>query len=65
MSRDELIKGNPSDLRQGFNPTLKKFFIEINDIETEDNMRIYLDKNEYEDFAKDTLQNIELFKDKV
>jgi len=63
MSKDELIKGHRSDIRKGFNPTLKKFFIEINDIETEDNMRIYLDKNEYEDFAKDTLQNIELFKD--
>ena len=65
MSKDELIKGHRSDIRQGFNPTLKKFFIEINDIETEDNMRIYLDKNEYEDFGKNIFQNIEFFKDKV
>ena len=65
MSRDELIKGNPSDLRQGFNPTLKKFFIEITDIETENSMRIYLDKKEYENFGNDIFQNIEYFKDKI
>ena len=65
MSKDELIKGHRIDIRQGFNPTLKKFFIEINDIETEDNMRIYLDKNEYEDFGKNIFQNIEFFKDKA
>jgi hypothetical protein len=65
MSKDDLIKGKSSELRQGFNPTLKKFFIEITDLETENNITIYLDKKEFEDFAKDTLQNIELFKDKV
>ena len=65
MSRDELIKGNPSDLRQGFNPTLKKFFIEITDIETENSMRIYLDKKEYENFGNDIFQKIEYFKDKI
>jgi hypothetical protein len=65
MSKDELIKGNPSDLRQGFNPTLKKFFIEITDIETENSMRIYLDENEYENFGNDIFQNIKYFKDKI
>jgi hypothetical protein len=65
MSKDELIKGTRSELRQGFNPTLKKFFIETTDIETENNMRIYLDKHEYEIFGKDIFQNIEYFKDKV
>jgi hypothetical protein len=59
MSKDELIKGYPSELRQGFNPTLKKFFIEITDIETKNNIRIYLDKNEYKNFGKDIFQNIE------
>lgn len=65
MNKDELIKGHCSELKQGFNPTLKKFFIEITDIETENNMTIYLDKKEYEDFANDILQSIEFFKDKV
>jgi hypothetical protein len=65
MNKDELIKGHCSELKQGFNPTLKKFFIEIIDIETGNNMRIYLDKNEYENFANDIFQNIEFFKDKV
>jgi hypothetical protein len=40
-------------------------FVEIIDLETENNITIYLDKKEYQEFAKDTLQNIELFKDKV
>lgn len=52
MNKDELIKWHRSELRQGFNPILKKFFIEITDIETENSMTIYLDKKEYEDFCK-------------
>ncbi len=31
MSKDDLITGQNSELRQGFNPTLKKFFIEVMD----------------------------------
>jgi hypothetical protein len=65
MSKDDLIKGQSSELRQGFNPTLKKFFIEITDLETKNNITIYLDKKEYEIFGKDIFQNIEYFKDKV
>ena len=33
--RKWIINGHHSELRQGFNPTLKIFFIEITDIETE------------------------------
>ena len=65
MSKDDLITGQNSELRQGFNPSLKKFFIEIVDLETKNNITIYLDKKEYQEFAKDTLQNIELFKYKL
>ena len=42
--RKWIINGHHSELRQGFNPTLKIFFIEITDIEAENNMRIYLEK---------------------
>ncbi len=40
------------EIRCGYNKRVKKYYVEILDVDTEDNMRIYLDANEFEDFGK-------------
>jgi hypothetical protein len=44
MSKDDLIKGQSSELRQGFNPTLKKFLLKSLILKPKNNITIYLDK---------------------
>ena len=56
-NKDELINYHDYELRHGFNKRIRKFYIELSDVETGDNMRVYLDREDYKEIGQSIIEN--------
>ena len=56
-NKDELINTHDCELRHGFNKRIRKFYIEISDIETGNNMIVYLDREDYKEIGQTIVEN--------
>ena len=56
-NKDELINYHDCELRHGFNKKIHNFYIKISDIETGDNMIVYLDREDYKEIGQSIIEN--------
>ena len=46
------------EIRHGYNVEEKQYYIELIDVDTQDNMRVYLDAKDFRDFGQSMVDNI-------
>jgi hypothetical protein len=46
------------EMRHGYNIKEKKYYLELIDVDTQDNMRVYLDAEEFRDFGQTMVDNV-------
>jgi len=46
------------EMRYGYNKRENKYYLELIDVVTQDNMRIYLDAKEFRDFGQSMVDNV-------
>jgi len=51
-NKDKLINYHECELRHGFSKKIRKFYIQISDIETGNNMIVYLDREDYKEIGQ-------------
>jgi hypothetical protein len=46
------------EMRHGYNIREKKYYLELIDVDTQDNMRVYLDAEDFRDFGQTIVDNV-------
>ena len=62
-NKDKLINYHDYELKHGFSKKIRKFYIEISDIETGNNMIVYLDREDYKEIGQTIVENSSRYPD--
>lgn len=48
------------EMRHGYNIREKKYYVQLIDVDTQDNMKVYLDAEDFRDFAETMIDNVKV-----